>query len=278
MKIQHLISTMGQKSFDFVNTMNCKCDVLIVNQNSKFGRTSIRNSKYRVDIINTKEVGLSNSRNMLLRNSTGDICIIGDDDLVYRNGYLEKIVAAYKKYDDADIIIFRFSESPIKDTRKLSSGPQRLNIFSISKAASVEITFKRTKVLEAGLSFDPVLGLGAPMGSGEENAFLADALRAGLKIQYVPETICHTLDIEERKKWVNGFNESYFILKGACFYRIYGDLYLIFCLAFLGLKKWNIFRSVPFFKAIVWMSKGKKVYKQKKKELENEDINYNANI
>lgn len=264
MKLEHIISTMGQKDMDFLHHANCKEDVLVVNQTNTEGETCLTTSENRKwRMISTKERGLSNSRNMLLKNVTGQIAILGDDDVLYLDGYTEKIRRAYREHPDADIIAFSFTQSLAENTRQQFRSARKLNIFTISKIASVELTFKTKTVLDAGLSFCPLLGLGAKYGSGEENAFLADALRAGLTIWYVPETICYLLpDPPARVKWQHGFDRDYFVKRGACFHRIYGWSSMLFGTAFLLLKKRSIFRAVPVLKAWRWMWEGKAQYRK----------------
>lgn len=268
MRIQHLISTMSRVDFDFINNMNLAEDVLVVNQKSMSRETlHINDMNYCCDIINTPEVGLSNSRNMLLKNASGDICVIGDDDLIYRENYSKAIRDAYESYPNANIIVFRFSENSEIDTRKPFNAPRLLNIFNISKVASVEITFKRQSIVDANILFDPVIGLGTYIGTGEENAFLADSLRKGLKIQYVPFTICHCFPDDNRIKWKNGYDSDYFIKKGAAFYRIFHIKWHLFAFAFLLTKSFTTFRNINCLKAFIWMTKGKNLYLKEKKQI-----------
>lgn len=248
--------------------MECKCPVLVINQADGEDESYISAGKIPVRMITTPERGLSNSRNRLLENAEADIGILGDDDLRYLPGYDDAIRRAYREHPDADIIAFSFTQSLTENTRRQFPKARKLNIFTISKIASVEITFKTESVRNAGLSFCPSLGLGAKYGSGEENAFLADALRAGLTIWYVPETICYLLpDPPERVKWQQGFDRDYFIKRGGCFYRIYGWSSPLFAAAFLLLKKRNIFRNVPLLSAWKWMRQGRKQFRKDEEEL-----------
>lgn len=263
MNIEHIVSTMFQDNMGFIHNMGCHTDVLIVNQafDNRFDQEEYHGKKNRM--ITVPDRGLSNSRNLLLKNMTGDIAILGDDDLLYLDGYLEKITEAYQEHPDADIIAFSFTQSLTQNTRRQFKTARKLNIFTISKVASVELTFRTKSVLDSNLSFSPLLGLGAKYGACEENAFLADALRSGLKIWYVPETICYLCpDPPERVKWQQGFNKDYFIKRGACFYRIYKNLFVLFSIAFLLMKKHSLFHEVPLLSAWKWMCEGKKLYQQ----------------
>ena len=263
MNIEHIISTMFQDNMGFIYNMGCHTDVLIVNQafDNRFDQE--RDHGKNIRMITVSDRGLSNSRNLLLKNMTGDIAILGDDDLLYLDGYLEKIKKAYQKHPDADIIAFSFTQSLTQNTRRQFKTARKLNLFTISKVASVELTFRTKSISDANLSFCPLLGLGAKYGACEENAFLADALRAGLTIWYIPETICYLRpDPPERVKWQLGFNQDYFVKRGACFYRIYRKMFVLFSIAFLLLKKRSVFRNVSIIHAWKWMWEGKKLYQQ----------------
>lgn len=263
MHFEHIISTMHRENADFLLQEHCKYDVLIVNQCDSVGEDVYSVDGNTVRMLSNTERGLSNSRNALLANSKGDICILGDDDLVYVDGYDAIIEKAYNDNPDADIICFRFAMDEKLTPRPHYETARRIGLFQISKIASVEVTFKRESVEKAGIKFCPLLGVGGVFGSSEENAFLADALRAGLKIQYLPETICYLQETpEERVKWQNGFDKDYFVKRGACFCRIYKAAFLPFTVAFLLLKKRNLFHDVPIFSAFCWMLEGRKAYKR----------------
>lgn len=259
---------MHRSEFSFINTMNLSADAVVVNQADRVGDEAFTETGIAIRAITTEERGLSNSRNMLLDYSDGDISILGDDDIYYLDGYEKIIEQAYLEHPEADIIAFSFTQELGKDTRRQFPKEKKLGIFGIGKIASVEITFRTQRIKDKGIRFDSLLGLGAEFGSGEENAFLADALRAGLNIRYVPRTICYLKpDPEDRVKWRDGFNEDYFVKKGACFYRIYGVMSLPMSLAFILLKKRGLFKNVPVFKAIGWMLNGRRAYKRKKSEM-----------
>lgn len=261
MKIEHIISTMKRENFDFLENMNMQTDCLVVNQKCDENQFVYSLSNGQVRVICSPEKGLSRSRNMLLQNSVGDVCIIGDDDVEYLPGYLKIIEDAYERLPDADLIIFRFTHTKGEETRARYSKTIRLNMQNISKFASVEITFKRESILKAGISFNNEIGLGTEFPSGEENAFLADALRAGLKIYHVPQTICfaveeHSLKTEEDVK-------EYLITKGAAFYCIYKNAFWFYGLGFIILKKNSLFKNVSIIQAYKWMQEGKKKYMEK---------------
>ena len=172
---------MYQKTLRFTDEMGCETDILLVNQTNEEFTCEESNNGITRRMISVLDRGLSKSRNMLIKNAKGDIGILGDDDLIYMDGYLDIIKNAYKKHPEADIIAFSFTQSLDKNTRRQFKKEKKLNIFTISKISSVEITFKIKSIREKKLKYSTLLGLGAPFGACEENAFLEDSYRAVLK-------------------------------------------------------------------------------------------------
>ena len=266
MKIEHIISTMYRTEFSFLERMNLQLDGIVVNQGNENALDSYqtkRGSCYQ--IYSTTERGLSRSRNMLLEKSDADICMIADDDVEYRDNYVDTVREAYERHPDADIIVFCFSHKKDQDTRVRYVEDIRLHMWNISKAASVEITFRRNAVVKAGLHFNDRIGLGATYPSGEENAFLADALRAGLKIYHVPKTTC--LAVEEHALQTQNEDEveDYLVTKGAAFHCVYKNWFFLYALGFILLKKNTLFRNIGIWQAWKCMQRGKQDYLASKK-------------
>lgn len=134
--------------------------------------------------------GLSKNRNFALSHANGDIAIIADDDVRYCNEYFDRVIAHFEKYPVLDIGLFKirtdFDEPPYKvypeNTFEWTSARQH-------SVSSIEITFRLSKIKNK-IWFDERFGLGSMfLIGGEENAFLHDCKRAGLKINYFPEFI-----------------------------------------------------------------------------------------
>lgn len=264
MALEHLVSTMNRSDFDFITEkMNCRCDVVTVNQNVSENREAFSSDGISILAVSTPEKGLSNSRNKLLDNARGDIEILGDDDLTYREGYQEIVTRAYESHPDADIIVFQYAKPPTVDRphNPVMKEEGRVDWLHVSRVRSVEVTLKRKSIEQAGLRFDNDFGLGSEYQTGEENIFIADALRAGLKVYYFPAIICTTPPTpEERKKFAEGFTPSFFKCKGACFYRIYKNKYRFFAIAYLLNKRKTVLKNISFFSALKYMDSGRKEY------------------
>ena len=132
--------------------------------------------------------GLSRNRNKALRRAAADICLIADNDLAYSQSQLSSVMAVFRNNPDIDIATFRYDGNDGKTYPDhefdLACPPKGYWV------TSVEIAFRRKSVSNAGVQFNELFGLGAPMlGAAEEEVFILDCLRKGLKGRFFPITI-----------------------------------------------------------------------------------------
>lgn len=209
MKLNILISCMNNDPFSLIKNSNIYTDSVVIDQcnDTKIEHLQINNCQ--IKYIMTKERGLSNSRNMALRNCNSDLCLISDDDEKFVNGLESIITDSYKSIKDADVIIFG-----IKNYKKsIKNNIHRMKKFELLKVSSWQITFKRKIILDNNIYFDSNIGSGTGNGGGEEVKFLLDCHKKGLKIYYIPKIICevnHT-----KSQWFFGYNKDYFFQRGA---------------------------------------------------------------
>ena len=97
----------------------------------------------------------------------------------------------------------------------------------------------------------------------KENIFLYDALRAGLRIIYVPIKIASLLDTEST--WFNGYTEKFFFDRGVLYHFLYGKAAFIWGFRFLFKNNDNMCNEMGFFKCYKLLMKGVKHGKGLKK-------------
>jgi len=269
LKVEVLISTMNRKDYSFIDNMNLNSDFLIINQNCEEFRSEKLFGLNKGRIISLDEKGLSKSRNLAIQNSTADICILADDDVSYINNYSEIVCDAYKKYCDADIIAFQMHRIGTKRSKVYRNEQSWENYISCVKISSVEITFKRESIINSKIKFNELMGSGSEFYLGEENIFLCDALKKGLKILYLPIKI-GCVDCS-KSTWFEGYNSKYFISRGALFYNM-SNIYYIFLIIQFAIRKYNLYNyNLSFFKVIIFMIEGVKKYKSYKKIISNDN-------
>ncbi len=235
MKLEILLSCMNQKNTSIVQNSAIAGDVLIVNQADKNDVLDEWNGTQHIRMLTTTERGLSRSRNMAIQNAEGDICLLCDDDELFVPDYESLIINAFMTFSDADVIAFNIMN---KETR-LKPVVQRLSYLNTLKIASYQIAFRRQAVLNAGIWFDPFMGAGSGNGCGEENKFLLDCLRKGLKIYFHPATIAELRS--ESSTWFFGYDKTFFYQRGAATRRMMGAIPAVFYGIYYLIRKRNLY-------------------------------------
>lgn len=257
MTIEVLISCMHQVDASIVERTKVQSNVLVINQCSvnkqeSFEFCNSNSEKCQATIIYTTERGLSRSRNMAIYNATGDICLICDDDEVLEDNYVSTIIQAFQRYPEVDIITFT-----VHSTRKCSypSKEKKISYIGAMKRNSWEIAFRRESIVRNNIRFDEQMGSGTGNGAGEENKFLFDCLKKGLKIRLVPQLIASVA--QANSNWFYGFTNSYFRNRGWSNRRLLG-LPLAWCYAlYFSILKYKVYRSDnTFWKSLLYQLKG----------------------
>ncbi|KNE18791.1 glycosyltransferase family 2 protein [Virgibacillus pantothenticus] len=223
MKLQVLVSTMHQKDKSLLEKMNIQSDAIIINQCETNKVEELKYNKYNIKFMSFSERGVGLSRNNALMRMDGEIGLMADDDMVYRNGYPKTVIEAFKKNPQADIIMFNVpihmkNGGTIKKIKKNG----RVRIFNSLKFGTVNIAFKKESIIKNNIFFSLLFGGGARYGSGEDSLFIRDAFKKGLKIYSSTDIIA---DIKENQStWFTGYNEDYFFDRGALFQALGGNL------------------------------------------------------
>ncbi|GAA0746441.1 glycosyltransferase family A protein [Clostridium oceanicum] len=267
MKLEVLVSTMNQKDMFLSKKMNIKTDALIINQCDKEDVQELIIDNKKIRMLSYNERGLSKSRNRAIYNSKADICIIADDDLVYKDNYKNIIIEAYNKYLDADIIAFDVkSTNCCRPTSSLKEG--NVDFLHSMKIASFQITFKRESILNKNIKFNELFGAGSKYTCGEENILLIECIKKGLKVKFVKKAIA--IVNHNESTWYNGFDKKLFKTKGAMFYEMSSIMSPILISQF-AIRKWNLYKNqMHFISAYKYMIKGIIEYKKIKSKLVNE--------
>lgn len=256
--IEILVSTINQKSLAFLfkmfpNETWKRISILIVNQT----RTDQLVSNYHnIKIINSREIGLSNSRNVALKNASKEILLIADDDIVYKENFIESILEGFNSVS-ADVICFQYEIYGKPAKNYLSRISNDVNWLRLLNTSSVEVALKKELVYNT-FYFDDKFGKNAPFLMGEEIVFLSDLKNNKYKIGYFPQLIL------SHNHLTTGFKtpiEQIYYSSGAIFYRIFEKKYLLWILIklFFDLKqkKVKITDTVRLFKKAIG---GKKAF------------------
>lgn len=146
-----------------------------------------------VRVVTLAGKGLSRNRNYALQHATGDIALVADDDVRYRDEYFDCIIDTFKHNTALDIAQFKMKAtdgSYVKDYPDVSyTYPHVPRGMYVS---SVEIALRVSSV-RGELFFDERFGLGSPYFiCGEEEIFFHNAYHKGKVIKYFPHYVVET--------------------------------------------------------------------------------------
>ncbi len=254
-KIEILISTMNKTSLSFLKSIFPhhgieNLNILIINQ-TRIGK-ELYSEFENIRIINSYEKGLSLSRNLAIQNSTGDICLIADDDIEYLPNFESTVKNAFDKFNKASVIRFRidtFTGETYKTYPKKS-----IRLFktrNIKNSSSIEIAFNRKSIVTNAIMFDTLFGLGSYFQSGEEYLFLKDVLKKKLDIYFENKSI---VKHEFIRSTSNMASEDFIKAQAAIYYKDYK------LFSYITLLKFVIFlvrkQMIPFGDSIKTFNTG----------------------
>ena len=134
--------------------------------------------------------GLARSRNIALEHATADLLVITDDDNRYDTAAIELIRNAFEKHPMAGLIQFQALSMEGKPLRNYPAFPYAYETRPRGTYfCSVELVMRRKANLPR---FDERFGLGAELGCGEEEVFVHEAVKRGVKMIYVPQPLVRT--------------------------------------------------------------------------------------
>ena len=262
MKLEILMSCMHQKDNVLIEKSQITGDVVVINQCDQDSYAEYATENGLARMFSTTQRGLTKSRNMAIEKSTADICLLCDDDEIFVPEYEKRIIKAYEKFPEADVIIFKMkNRQPSFEDNVI-----QLRFPKTMKVSSWQISFRKNSLLKANIRFDELLGAGTGNGAEEELKFLTDCEKAGLKIFYVPSVIASVGQTEST--WFEGFTEQFFINRGATTRYILGAPLAFVYAIYYVVKKKSMYEAqlkMPnAFKAIMKGMIENKITKQRK--------------
>lgn len=167
-------------------------EVIIVDQNpAGYLDSSIPDTlKDNIQVFRIDEKGVSNARNVGLREAKGEFVNFCDDDAIVQSQFVESVRKAFEEHSESAMVSFRVFDLeedidcmipfPIQDCEIRKSNFHKVSI----EVAQVW----RTSRLRELRGYDPMMGVGSPFGAEEGKDLIIRAFSAGMKMYYVPET------------------------------------------------------------------------------------------
>lgn len=194
--IQFLISTLGERIAQAAKVLLPPMEgvsYVVVWQRNGIGSDALPaelKEREDVSIVEDNGKGLARSRNIALENATADLLVITDDDNRYDIAAIELIRNAFEKHPTAGLIQFQALTMEGKPLRNYPAFPYAYETRPRGTYfCSVELVMRRKANLPR---FDERFGLGAELGCGEEEVFVHEAVKRGVKMIYVPQPLVRT--------------------------------------------------------------------------------------
>lgn len=157
--------------------------------------------------------GLSLARNKGLGVARGDFIAFPDDDCHYPNSLIERVRKRFASTPDVDVLTGRTID--MEGHESLSAfldQDSEIDRWNVWKCGNSNTVFARRTALAAGLRFNEELGVGAasPFQSGEETAFLLDAMQRGSRGRFCRDIVVYHDQVGETdalraRKYARGF-------------------------------------------------------------------------
>lgn len=227
MKVQVLVAAMGQKDHSLLDRMNIQSDVIVGNQCDYDSVARFEWKGHRAIYLSFAERGVGLNRNNALMRADGDVCLFADDDMRYCDDYPDIVSDAFKNCPKADVIVFNLYESEVK--RYVNQKVRRVHVWNFLRYGTARFAVKTDQIRKHGIFFNQCFGGGTEHCHGEDNIFLAECLKKGLKVYAVPAYIAELTE-ERASSWNNGYGDKYLRDQGVLYRTMFPRCWKLFCL------------------------------------------------
>lgn len=211
--VEVLVACMNQIDDSLYVEMNLQSSAVFANQSNEYSFKVYRRNDSTIKLVSTADRGVGKNRNMAILHATGDYLIIADDDMVYKEGYVENVIKTFEENPKADIIVFELNYlNRFTKGRKPNKKVKRIHLYNSMRYGAARIAIKRESLLKSNIWFSLLYGGGAPYSCGEDALFIREAIRKGLKIYASPYIIADVK--QEESSWFKGYNEKYYFDRG----------------------------------------------------------------
>lgn len=130
--------------------------------------------------------GVAKSRNAAISNTETKYLLFGDDDIVFNESSINTAIEYLEKHSDISILLMQTVDEKHVLRKSYPTKAHSLKLTNSAKAATYEMIIRVADFKSKSIYFDENFGAGANNYLGDEYILIADALRAGLKGQFLP--------------------------------------------------------------------------------------------
>ena len=261
-RLQVQVVTTGQTDFSLLSKMNIQCDALIGNQGmAENAVAEFHQDGHDAIMYSWHEIGVGLNRNNLLMRSNAEIILFADDDVVYDNGYADIVLRAFDAHPEADGIFFDIAHDLSHVDPRPNGTWHRSRLYNSMHYATPRLAVRGKALREANVCFSLLFGGGAKYACGEDSLFIAQLLRAGLRLYACPARI-GTLSSDRESTCFTGYTEQFLRDSGVFFYVLSKRFAKPLCLQYC-IRKRSLFACVcSWQKAFSLMLEGIRQYRE----------------
>lgn len=225
--LQILIPTMhknGEEEIrELLNYLNVKSSAIVANQTDRDQAYTFVHRGKEILVIDSTTKGVSRNRNILLENLSASIGLFIDDDCALLDDYENKVVRFFLKNKN-DAVLFNgliFGKERISKKRTAFV----IRFSDVSHVGGPGVALSKKAVEKYNLRFNEALGTPNFIYSGEDSVFMHEMMKKRLKIFRSSKLVFDIIADAEKSSYFKGFDEQYFVSKGAVNKLIHPRLY-----------------------------------------------------
>lgn len=232
--LQVLIPTMFKDGEEEIRKLllhlNVDSPTIVANQTNRESTYSFDYNGNEITVIDTKTRGVSVNRNILLDNLKASIGLFIDDDCALLPNYEETITIFFFKNKNHAT----FFNGLIKSGRKINNKHTTyvIRFKDLSHSGGTGFAISKAAVEKFKPRFNEKLGTPNYIYSGEDSFFVSELIKKRMRIFRSSKLIFDIIEDDEKSSYFKGFDEQFFISKGAvtklihpCLFRIYEIYY-----------------------------------------------------
>jgi len=172
-----------EKNIQFLNSFK---NLVIVQGSTTVSTTQSEKIYKRIELPSK---GVAKSRNAAISNAETKYLLFGDDDIVFNEDSINSAIAFLEGHPGISLLLLQAVDVDNVLRKSYPTKPHNLKLTNSAKAATYEMIIRVADFKSKSIYFDENFGAGAKNYLGDEYILIADALRAGLKGQFLPLTI-----------------------------------------------------------------------------------------
>ena len=210
-----LVTSMNQTDLSLYKKMNLQTDAVIANQCGRNEVVEAIIDGHRVKMISTDTIGLSINRNIAYEHmyTDTDFLLFSDDDLVFKDGYLNLIENEFRCHPEAQAI--KFNLINLSENRKIAMKRiekyEKATLFNMSSSGVWGAVFARKPLDNLNIKFHENFGAGKEYYCGEDSIFLYQTRR---KLRFYRSPVIIAGIDQSESTWFTGVTEKNLRVRG----------------------------------------------------------------